>query len=318
MKRNRAFRRGASFVIISLLFLGAAAGNGTAQENWYPSKWGAGDQLGAGNLLNNETVLKAAKLITEGKIYELGRTYKTGMKAFGSRHFTLVIPQTFGPVGKNNLTWHEDLITAELGQVGTQFDALGHVGIGDKYYNGFDRRDFAKPYGLECLGVERAPVFFTRGVLVDVAGALGVENLELGYEITMADFEKALRMARVEIQKGDVVLVNTGWGRFFGVDDEKYNSGQPGIGVEVAEYLLKKEVVMVGSDNFSVECSPNPNPDLAFPVHQLLLVKNGVYLIEILQLSELAADRVYEFCFSYAPTRFIGATGSPGNPVAIR
>ena len=315
---KKIFYRSIAVIILSCLVVSLTGFHASAQDKWYPSKWGAGDELGAGNILSSQNVLEAAKLIKKGKIYELGRTYKTGMKAFGSRHFSLVIPQTFGPLGKNNLTWHEEIISGELGQIGTQFDALGHVGIGDKYYNGFDRRDFAKSYGLEKLGVEKAPVFFTRGVLLDVAGAKGVRNLELGYEITAEDLKSAVEMSDVQIKRGDVVLVNTGWGAFFGVDDEKFNSGQPGLGVEAAQFLLDFDIVMIGSDNWSVECSPNPDPDLAFPVHHLVLVKNGVYIIEVLNLQELARDKVYEFCFSFSPLKLQGATGSPGNPVAIR
>lgn len=288
------------------------------EGKWYPSQWGPQDEKGSGNYITPQKVLEGAQLIKEGKIYELGQPYKAGMPLFGSRHYSLVIPQTFGPQGENNLTWHEEVISGELGQISTQFDALGHVGIGDLYYNGFDKREFAKSYGLEKLGVEKAVSFMTRGVLIDMAGFKGVPRLEKGYEITIADLENALKKEGITIKQGDVVLINTGWGSLFGVDNAAFNSGQPGLGLPSAQFLINKKVAMVGSDNWGIEVVPNPNPKAAFPVHQLFLAKNGVHLIEVLDLSKLAKDKVYEFCFIFAPLKLIGATGSPGNPIAVR
>jgi kynurenine formamidase len=77
-------------------------------------------------------------------------------------------------------------------------------------------------------------------------------------------------------------------------------------------------VVLLGADTWSMEVVPNPNPDLQFPVHQLLIPRNGIYIYENLFTDELARDRVYEFAFFFAPLRMKGATGSPGNPIAIR
>jgi kynurenine formamidase len=101
-------------------------------------------------------------------------------------------------------------------------------------------------------------------------------------------------------------------------DNARYVGGCPGIGVAAAQFLADKEVIVVGSDNWGVEVSPNPDADLAAPVHQLLIAKNGIYLHENLNTEELARDSVYEFAYVFAPLRLKGATGSPGNPIAIR
>ena len=110
------------------------------------------------------------------------------------------------------MIYHDELVSGELGQIGTQFDGLGHIGIGDLFYNGNNRLDFAKAEGLQKLGVENVGAIATRGVLVDVAGYKGVERLEGGYEITLADLQGALRKQGTEIHSGDVVLVHSGWG----------------------------------------------------------------------------------------------------------
>jgi kynurenine formamidase len=223
-----------------------------------------------------------------------------------------------GPLGENKTTWFEEIFSGEIGQVGTQFDGLGHIGIGDLYYNGNNRLDFAKPDGLKKLGVENVGVFVTRGVLIDVAGYKGVEHLEGGYEITVEDIEGALKKQGVEIRPGDVVITHTGWGKFWITDNERYNATEPGIGLGAGQYLVDNEIVMVCADSWGVEVVPNPDESLAFPVHQLILPKNGIYILENIITEELAMDKVYEFAFVFAPLRIKGATGSPGNPIAIR
>ena len=102
-------------------------------DNWYPSPWGPADQRGAANRITPQKVLEAKSLMTRGTVYQLGHVYESSMPLFGTRHFSLKIPQTFGPLGTNRTTYHDEVVSAELGQVGTQFDGLGHLGIGDIY-----------------------------------------------------------------------------------------------------------------------------------------------------------------------------------------
>lgn len=308
----------AAFLFTSLSLIFPISYTQTEQDKWYPSEWGTQDQRGAANRITPQKIVEALRLVKEGKIYQLGRVYEQEMPLFGTRHYSLRIPQTFGPLGKNNIYWHEEVVSGELGQIGTQFDGLGHVGIGDLFYNGFDRRDFAKPEGLTKLGVENAGVFVTRGVLIDVAGYKGVERLEKGYEITDDDLKKALAKEGVSLRSGDVVVTHTGWGSLWKKDNATYNSGEPGIGLAAGKYLVDQKIIMMGSDTWGIEVVPNPDPDLAFPVHQLFIVKNGIYNIENIITEELAKEKVYEFAFIYTPLRLKGATGSPGNPIAIK
>jgi len=287
-------------------------------DKWFPSRWGAADQRGAANELTPAKVLEAKNLIKTGTVYQLGHVYESSMPLFGTRHFSLRIPQTFGPMGTNNMMYHDEVISGELGQIGTQFDGLGHIGIGDLFYNGNDRKDFAKAEGLVKLGVENVGAIATRGVLIDVPALKGVAQLEGGYEISVADITGALARQKVEIHAGDVVIFHTGWSSLWNKDNAKFNAGAPGPGLAAAQYLIDHHVVMVGSDTWSMEVIPNPNKDLQFPVHQLLIPRNGTYIFENLVTEDLARDRVYEFAFFFAPLKLKGATGSPGNPLAIR
>ena len=263
------------------------------------SKWGAEDQRGAANLLTSEKVLEAVSLVKKGQVYQLGRVYEESMPLVPHRHFSVMMPVPDAPAGKNQIRGTEALLIAEIGQVGTQFDGMGHVGIGDIFYNGYDRREFHTAKGLTKLGIENAGAFLTRGVLLDIAGLKGTTRLKKGYEITAQDLRDAMDREKVKIHKGDAVLIHTGWGSLWKVDNDLFNSGEPGIGVEAANFLVSQEICMVGSDSWATEVIPNPNPDLAFPVHQILIPLNGIYNLENLDTSSLVRDRVYEFAFFF-------------------
>ena len=311
----RAWLVGGMAVLAVVVAVSVARGQ---NDRWYPSRWGAEDQRGAANRITPVKVLEAKEAIKQGIVYQLGRVYEAGMPMYGTRHYSIRIPQAFPMPGSNEAVYHDEVISGELGQIGTQFDGLGHLGIGDLFYNGNRRSEFAKAEGFTKLGIENVGPIITRGVLVDVARYKGVERLDANYEITLADFQGALEKQGSQIHSGDVVLVHTGWGSLWMKDNATFVASAPGIGLAAAQYLVDREVVVVGSDNWGVEVMPNPNPQLAAPVHQLFLAKNGIYLHENLATEDLARDAAYEFAYMFAPLRLKGATGSPGNPVAIR
>ncbi len=159
----------------------------------------------------------------------------------------------------------------------------------------------------------------TRGVLVDVAAFKGVARLDGGYEITRADLTGALARAA----NGDSLRRRRDRAQRLGLALEASTTrrsarARPASAWRPRSGSSSDEVVLVGADTWSMEVVPNPNPDLAFPVHQLLIPRNGIYIFENLATEELARDRVYEFAFFFAPLKLKGATGSPANPLAIR
>jgi kynurenine formamidase len=316
MTRSREWAvLGVSVFVVAVL--AAAVAHGQAAR-WYPSRWGAADQRGAANRITPAKVLEAKALIKTGTLYQLGHVYESGMPMYGTRHYSLRIPYPFAMPGKNQAVYHDEIISGELGQIGTQFDGLGHLGIGDLFYNGNKRSEFAQAEGLMKLGVENVGALVTRGVLIDVAKYKGVAQLSEKYEITVADLKGALQKEGVQIRSGDMVLIHTGWGSLWMKDNAKFGATEPGIGLAAGQFLADAEVVVVGADTWGVEVMPNPDSTLSAPVHQLLLAKNGIYLHENLITADLARDNGYEFMYTYAPLRLKGATGSPGNPIAIR
>ena len=309
-----------------LIFACMTIGNGQTPigSEWWPSEWGPDDQRGAANRITPEKVIEAAKLIKTGKVYHVGQVYEKGMPLVGQRHFKLTIPglPSSDPVGKNQIVGNDEMFSGEIGQVGTQMDGLGHVGVhmrGDNYfYNGFKLSEFGSAYGLKKLGVENIGVFFTRGVLLDVAGLKGVERLDPDYLITADDLQGALDAAGLKIGTGDVVLIRTGHAQLWMKDNDTYNASEPGIGMEAARWITDRKVSLIGADTWGIEKMPGEDPDREVPVHQWTITRHGIYHLENMNLEELAADKAYEFAFVFAPLPFKGATGSPGNPVAVR
>jgi len=299
-------------------------------DKWWPSKWGAEDQAGASNHITPAKVLDAAKWIKDGKIYKIGHNYESKMPLFGARAFTLRIPgsPTGGPFGDNRMVYHDEYVSTEIGQVGTQFDGLGHIGIqlgadGDKremrFYNGHAAADFSDAYGLKKLGIENCKPFFTRGHLIDMVAVKG-RMMEAGEEISVADVRAALlkqNIAEADIKPGDAIFFHTGWGSLWGKNNDKFNSGEPGIGLDVANWVIEKDLSLTGADTWAVEVVPNPDKTLAFAVHATLQTKHGILNHENLAFDGLIADKKYQFVYIFAPLPIVGATGSPGSPIAV-
>jgi kynurenine formamidase len=283
-----------------------------------PSRWGAGDTRGSANLMRPEAVLRAASLIKTGQTFELGHVLSGTMPFVGTRKFALETKRTVMNAGENRRGSNEETVFTELGQVGTQFDAFPHQTIGDRLYNCVALDAVATRNGFTALGVQDVGTLMTRGVLIDVAALKGVAMLPDAYEITVADLQQALARQGMTIAAGDAVLIHTGWGALWGKDNARFLASCPGIGVAAAEWLARQNPMLVGSDNWPVEVSPNPDKQLSLPVHQIMLVVNGIHLLENVKLDTLAAARVSEFALIVQPLKIQGGTGSTVAPVAIR
>jgi kynurenine formamidase len=283
-----------------------------------PSKWGAGDQRGSGNHMTPETVLRAAGLIRTGETFELAHPLSPSMPFFGTRRFDLHTKRTFMNPQSNRRGSNEEILISEIGHVGTQFDGFAHQTIGGSLYNCFELDGVATRTGFTKLGVQNVGTLMTRGVLIDVAAFKGVAMLPDAYEITVADLQRALERQKQTLQPGDAVLIRTGWSALWGTDNARYVKTNPGIGIAAAEWLARQDPMLVGADNWSVEVAPNPNPDLSLPIHQILLVVNGIHLLENLDLQALAAARAEVFALILQPLKIEGGTGSTVAPVAIR
>ncbi len=209
-----------------------AANDQPITEKWAPSEWGKGDMAGAVNRTTAAMVLKAVKLVKQGKVATLGKVYQSDMPMFGVRSWKLIIPglPSSGPVpfGPRALVGNDEVLTAEIGQVGTQFDGPGHIGVrtskGDFFYNGRILAEVGGAYGLGPLGVEHVAHigFVCRGVLLNAAAYRGMEQLPIPPPppnkgdpgiITDVDVKAMVKRQCVDpIGEGDCVFLYTGHG----------------------------------------------------------------------------------------------------------
>lgn len=287
-----------------------------AEADRCPSKWGAEDQRGSANHMGPASVLRATSLIRSGEVVELGHELH-GAIPLGNRHFDLYPKPTAMNPQSNQRGSNEELVVTELGQVGTQFDGFSHQSIGDTLYNCVRVSETLTRSGFTQLGIENVGMLMTRGVLLDIARLKGVDILAEDYEITTEDLQQALEDAELTLEPGDAVIINTGWGQLWYSDVERFLGRAPGISAAAAEWLATQDPMLVGADNQPVEIQPNPDPSISLPVHQIMLVVNGIHLLERMKLDELAAREVYEFAFVMQPLKIRGATGSTVMPAAI-
>lgn len=313
-------------IALTVLLTIAVTGSLAQAQSWRPpadsqrcpSKWGAGDERGSGNHMGKESVLRAAKLIKLGEHIELAHVLSADGPFFGTRRFDIHTKRTFMNSQANRRGSNEEILISEMGQVGTQFDGFAHQTIGDSLYNCFKQDDISTRGGFTKLGIEKVGALMTRGVLIDVAGLKGVDMLGDTYEITPQDLQQALAKQGMKLQKGDAVIIHTGWGKLWGKDNARYVKSCPGIGIAAAEWLVKQDPMLIGADNWPVEVAPNPDKEISLPVHQILLPINGVHILENLKLDELVAKKVHEFAFIMQPLKMKGFSGASVAPTAIR
>jgi len=215
----------------------------------------------------------------------------------------------------NDVSFADERVTLDM-HTGTHIDALAHTWIGDRTYNGFRFDDVIGTWGLRRLGIENLPPLVCSGLLLDVEALRG-RVLDPGEIVTPSDLEAALARQHEEVRRGDVVLLRTGWGRYYGTDNDRYVGDAPGIGVSAATWLTDRGVVAVGSDTMGLEVYPAETAGVLYPVHQHLLARTGTYIIEQAALEEIAADEVSRFLCICAAVKFVGASASPIRLTAV-
>jgi len=268
------------------------------------------------NLMTADRAKATAGLIRSGEIVELGQVLSPAMPLNPGRQYSLITKQTAKNPGPNNRWGNEEIMTAEMGQVGTQFDMFPHQTIGDELYNCVSMTGIATRNGFREMGVETVGTIFTRGLLLDIAALKGVPVLGDDYEITVADLEAAQARQNVTIAEGDGVILNTGWGTLWGKENARYVKSNPGLGAAAAEYICARNPILMGADTPPVETTPSRS-GVNLPVHQIALVVNGVHLLENLKLDVLATKSRSEFALVVQPLKFQGGTGSSVAPSAI-
>ena len=277
-----------------------------AEQRLWPSRFGEDDQLGMLNHVDEAKRLAALSLVREGRVFDLGRVLDEDAPVFPGRYFRQTLVTTAhhsnadGGIGENRVNWVTEQVAGTM-QLGTHLDALSHLQRGDRGYNGWTVAELAGTAGMKRLGVETVPQIVTRGWLVDVSAA--------GHVIEVDDLG-------IDPSPGDAVLFHTGWGAYW-QDPEQYLSGEPGPGMEVALWLAERGVALTGCDTWSYGPVPPEDPKRPFDVPQTLNVEHGVFIVENLDTSELAAAGVRDFCLVLTHPKLRGATGAWTSPIAL-
>lgn len=301
-------------------------------SNW--NRWGPDDQIGTLNHITPEMLVGAAKLIKTGKTFALGLPLDEKLQSglFGGRWnpiHTMLATGTDAAAGNQDdpspyLRYADDAINLPC-QCSTQWDALAHIFLDDKMYNGYPATE-VDARGAKMLGIEHTrDKMAGRGVLLDVARFKGVDALEDGYAITNDDLDQTAAAQGVEIKIGDFVIVRTGqqeaclakgdWGSYAGGD-------APGLAFETCYWIKDKDIAGICSDTWGCEVRPNETNEANQPWHWVVIPAIGITMGEIFYLKELAEDcakdGVYEFFFCAPPMHIPGGCGSPINPQAIK
>jgi len=273
--------------------------------------------------MNNEVTTTTDALldaVSAGvRLVELGQPFFTGMPCSPNHPgFRMTLIRRHGDMMRPDGGSAANEIIVTGGHVGTHVDALSHVSHDGLMHGGVDAAQAQVGGVFRELGAEHTPAFLRRGVLLDVAATLGVEVLAPGQGVGAAELQAALDRAGTDLRPGDVALVRTGWSRHFD-DATRYLSradGVPGVTPDGARWLAYAGVSATGSDTTAFEQIPAGAGHSVLPVHRILLVDNGIFIIEHLALEEASAAGLTVFTFVMAPLRIVGGTGSPVRPFA--
>jgi kynurenine formamidase len=294
------------------------------KEDWFPSIWGNDDEIGALNFINSSKLLRSLKKTVKlGQAYSLSQPLEYGIPVHWFNgpflHTTFrnhTASSKLYSKAKNKFAAMSTRM--ELSDhTGTHIDALNHVSIGGILYNGQIAETITGTFGTEKLGIDKVPPIISRGIHIDITSIRGGNILPIEYLISPDDIELILEKKKIGIEEGDVVLISTGWDQLWMKDNDKYGGPCPGIGLAAADWLVERKVALVGSDTWKVEIHPPELKDEAASVHQFLIAKNGVMLIENMNLQELRKNMITEFLFICLPLKLKGGAGSPVNPIAI-
>jgi kynurenine formamidase len=294
-------------------------------SNW--GKWGTKDERGALNWVNSAAVMRGLSTVRRAQVYALGNRIGPDSPVSAGLprpvHYMLrdagdAAIADSGPSAEHYAL--DALFISAIHETTTHVDALCHIWTEGKMYNGFADRTVPSA-GAQHLGIERFEGVVTRGLLLDLAGFYSRDVLDADHLITAEDLAQCAKAQGVSVESGDAVLIRTGWRSVYQSDRPRYSQMQPGLGPSAGLFLAEQEVCLMGADNTAVQAwgggPDDPRVGLTDVLHKPLLRNLGIYLLEMLNLEALAADRVYEFMFCLAPLLIEGGTTSPVNPLAV-
>jgi kynurenine formamidase len=297
-----------------------------AVRNW--GRWGPDDELGTTNLVTPDVRRRAAACVRTGRAFSLAlplsesEGIQTGILPGRINPVRSMVQLNQPTMGSEQVLTNDDMVVMGL-QCATHWDGLAHVSYGGHIWNGYEAGTVTSAGATRC-GIHRIRTLVSRGVLLDVARARGVDRLEGGHAITGTDLDAAEELARVRVEPGDVVLVRTGHMGVLGErgGKHKYPAPSPGLSMQSVPWLRQRDVAAVATDTLTFEVFPGEDPAVLLPVHLLHLVDMGLAQGQLWALDELAADcgadGQYDFLLVASPLPLTRAVGGPVHPTAVK
>lgn len=317
-------------LIVFITLFQASLAISQTQEVVGISPWGKQDEIGTLNMMTDQSKLAILSRIKSGVTYDLSVEYFVGMPSFHAlgdpvyqywlthtpRGTIVDNPNGLGKSMNEKVSYTGDAISMYT-HMGTHIDALNHFGLNGKVWNGFTADEHLGDKGWKKTGAETIPVIIARGVLIDILLAKNMDSLPPNYRVNSDDLKEALRNQKVNLQKGDVVLIRTGQAKHY-ENASRFLDNYPGINLDAVKWLVEdQQVMLLGADNLSFEAFPPEREDNWVPVHTYLLAEKGMMFIEQMFLEDLAKDKVYEFAFIASSLKLRGASAAPMRPIAL-
>lgn len=282
--------------------------------------------------ITDTSVLAALALVKQGRMYSLESQWWRGMPGHPvhPRFDVITYRSPHGeqvqkdqdylnpPANTINYGFISELVMGTM-HTGTHIDALCHVTCGERseWHGGHSADEFLGDFGALNSDAAALGPIVTRGVMLDVPRALGVDYCRTGYPIGREELQAAAEGQGTELREGDVILVRTGQMQFWPDMDRLAVAVDSGVSISGSEWLLEQRPAAVGADNVAFECAPSGVEGSSQPVHVHLVQQHGIPILEWVDCERLAADGVYEFAFVCLPLSIRGATGSMVRPIAI-
>lgn len=294
-------------------------------SNW--GRWGPDDQRGTLNLIDRAAVLRGVAAARQGRAFSLAIPFDEDGPQMGlipgrdnpQREMIAVNQSYTGDTDDFCAT--DDRVSMGI-QAATHWDALAHAGYEERYYNDVPFSEIDDE-GCHRLGIDTVGPLASRGVLLDVARALGVETFDDGHPISGDDLERAAALGAIEVQPGDVLMVRTGQMAHLARGDRmRFADPSPGLSTRSVEWLRDHDVAAVATDTLVFECWPCEDPAVLLPVHLLHLRDMGMLQGQLWYLDALAEDCVadgqYDGLLTATPLPFTRGAGSPVAPTLVK
>lgn len=258
--------------------------------------------------------------ISTTKVMDLAQPMRTGMPQSPNHpQFRMTIERRHGDTVRADGSSAANELVITGGHVGTHVDALAHVSHQGRLYDGVEAASLQSHAGFAGMGIDEFAPYVGRAVLLDVASVHGVRVLDAGYEITPGDLDAALDAAGTEIRPGEAILIGTGWSRRWAERQDFIGDvhGVPGPGEAAARWLARHRPRLVGGESIAFEHIPAGKGHALLPVHRIMLVEQGVHIVETMRLFPLLDENVTDFVLVLNPLPLVGATGAPVRPLAL-